>query len=192
MNFGISGRVVLFAAVFAYLCGCGPKPHFSQDGTTYINRDFKCSLSLPGIKGWTYVYPDYTKDDRPDDIIFEAEHYGRLINVFLTAQKINSGLEDFLILIKMSENLTESSSFREEETVRINVNGVEGIRYIYSAQSEDPGGDGSRYIFINNLFKYREFNYNLIVATLYNEYGRKKELMDKIADGFGVLRNTGE
>jgi hypothetical protein len=156
---------------------------FEDKNLLFSSAEFRCSLQLPKVDGWRH------EENRKEngDIIFEIYNPSKILYVFLAAESLNSSLEDYFLLVKMSNKFDQREDYRFFGKSNETINEREALRFVYSAQiaTDDIGKDDFTYTTV--LFKNGPLNYRLMVYTLTDAFERKKEMIDEIVHGFRIM-----
>ncbi len=167
------------------------KKMFDPASCTYTNGATGFSLTLPCEKGWLVTPLSLKGEDR--HMLLSAMHQGKLIDLVVTCEPINSDLEDYLFMVKnqmirkQQSDPNQAWNYRELESAPVIINGSDAIKYIYEADLQSQVYGCRTYVFVNALFKNREFNYRLLVYTPAEVYSRKAAYIEQIVNGFRIL-----
>lgn len=153
---------------------------YNEDTYTFKEPDCYYELKLPSLPGWEIP----TEKNPEKDIIFEARNTGKILYVFLAAESLNSDIEDYFLLLKLSNKLEQQEGYRLLEKSIEKVNGEPCLQFVYSAEISDNEIGTQNFTYTNALFKKHGINYRLMVYTLTDAYQRKKELINSIIHGF--------
>ncbi len=190
-------------------------PPVKDDKLTYVNKGGHISLELPKIKGWTTGVPS---EDFARNIVFGAVHVGKIINLILSIEPLNSDLEDYYILVKKANDFEKRSGFKKMALDTFTLNGEKALKFTYMANvvsidsallnlydslANDSTSDSlveedtttypspykfTAYVYTNIFMKYDEFNYWLEVSTLEEGYDRRKPFIDELIKGLKILK----
>jgi len=135
---------------------------------------------LPEISGWINT----PRKIRDGDIIFEARNPGKIIYLFLSVETLNSDLEDYYLLLKVANKLDAHEGFRHYGKSLEVINDEKTLKYVYSVLINDPKVGQLDVTYTNYLFKKYEMNYRLVIYTLSENYEKKRNIIEGIANGF--------
>lgn len=177
------------------LClGCaGPKKGVLMDyGLTFESREKHVRLALPRMPGWDTTIPG-KESALASCVVFGAVHAGKLTNVLLSVEPINSDLEDYFLIINEENGLDRRPGYIDMGMEKISLNGTEALKFTYAADVDLAGGQGDSldlktFVYTNILAKHEEFNYWLEVSVRSEVYETKKKLVEDIINRFEVLK----
>jgi hypothetical protein len=174
------GAVLL--GLFAVACTQGlATGKFDSKSNLFRSNKYHCELQLPAGDSWKTIAQNQK------DIIFEAYNTPKIIYVFIAAESLNTELEDYFLLLKMSNKFDQREGYQFIGKTMEKVNGEEGLRFIYSAEIADEQIGKQQFTYDNVLFKSRGMNYRLIIYTLSDAYERKREYINQIIQGFKFI-----
>lgn len=164
-------------------CSSGKYLGFYNEKThTFRSEEYSCEIKLPGDEGWNVAL----KKVPEGDFFFEAYRPGKIITVLAAAETLNSDLEDYFILLKLTNKIEqlEGYKFVGKRTQKINNNPA--VVFIYSATIDDQEIGKQEFTYTNALLKKGKINYRLIVYTLTEAYERKIDYINEILNGFKI------
>lgn len=160
---------------------------------TFYDTVSRVVLRLPTITGWETQLPDSATHGR---VAFLAMHLGKLVNLALTLEPLNSDPQDYFILVNEANRFETRPGYAPIARDTIRLNGKPAIRYAYRADVELPPADTLTdtlprirpYVFTNVFYKHRDRNLWLEINTLAETYDRKISFIDSIVNGIDTLR----
>jgi len=191
----IPSKALFPLSVFLFLCaGCaGTEKGVLQDlGLTYESRARHVRLALPRMAGWETSLMG-RDSPLPKSVVFGAVHQGKLVNVILSVEPLNSDLEDYLLIIREANEFDKRPGYQDMGRGDITLNGQPAVKFVYRADVDMAGGKGDSldlktYVYTNVLMKYNEFNVWLEISTRGEAYERKGKLIEDIYEGLEVLK----
>lgn len=153
----------------------------------YSNKDLKIKFCLPQKHGWDI---DSHKIESDNNIIFEAVNVAKLIDISLSAEDINSSIEDYYLLIRNINNFDINGNLIFKE--KIKVNNINAIKFIYKTDiiTNQEKNVIRPYIITNIIFKNENYNFWLEIATMKEAYERKKNYIENIINGIRFFRGN--
>jgi len=182
---GSLALVTAWGILLLAFLNCSPKGAGVYDAkqSQFRSARYKCQLNLPASERWQAQ----ACADAQSGIIFEASNPSGLLYLFVAAETLNSNLEDYYLLLKVSNRLEQKPGYeyygRSSETLQ----GTPALRFIYASDVEDSAIGRQRFVYVNVLLKNGKTNYRLIVYTLHEAYERKKDLIEQVVKGFRFL-----
>jgi hypothetical protein len=212
----IKNPVFVLLAVLAISCSSTRQagPILENDNLTYLDRANCIELKLPRVKGWTAGIP--SREELARNIVYGAVHVGKILNLVLSVEALNSDLEDYLILLKRANSFDKRPGYKLGSLDSFMLNGQRALRFVYTADvitldssllydddtlAGDSTGDSladedstdtlspilrTPYVYTNVFMKHREFNYWLEISTLEEGYERRKPFIDEVVQGLRV------
>jgi hypothetical protein len=189
-------------------------PLLENDNLTYVNKTSHITLTLPRVKGWNAGIPS---EGLARNIVYGAIHVGKILNLVLSVEPLNSDLEDYYILIKRANDFEKRSGFQKIALDTFTLNGRKAMRFIYKADvvtidssllyendtlANDSTADSSAasdstdslspyiytpYVYTNIFMKYDEFDYWLEISSLEEGYERRKPFIEEVMKGLTVI-----
>jgi hypothetical protein len=190
-------KLLILVLVLLSLLGCSSHNSklldlYNPETCTYTNKDMGFTFTLPCERGWIVTPLDLKGEE--SHMLLTAIHQGKLVDVIVTCEPINADLEDYLFLIKSqlkkkySNDPSQSWSYQEIEVTPVQVNEIDAIKYVYESNLNTKEFGRKLYVFVNILVKNREFNYRLLIYTPAEAYTRKVKYIDKVINGFNVIK----
>ena len=174
---------LLFAFTALTCAPMGGRDLYDSQSCRFRSEKNRCELTLPSGDQWQGRAPG----DASTGIIFEASNPSKLLYLFFAAETLNSDLEDYYLLLKMSNRLDQKPAYEFFGQSTESVQGVEALRFVYAADVDDTSIGRQRFVYVNVLFKKGKMNYRLIVYTLQEAYDRKKDLIEQVVQGVRFL-----
>lgn len=167
----------------AFLCApVATRDLFDASSCRFRSERHGCEITLPADQ-----WQGHSNDDSKTGIIFEASAPSKLVYLFFAAETLNSDLEDYYLLLKISNRLDQKPSYEFFGQSIETVQGERALRFVYAADVDDASIGRQRFVYVNVLFKKGKTNYRLIVYTLQEAYDRKKEMIEQIIQGVRLL-----
>lgn len=174
----------LLTALTALACApMGGGDLYDHEARRFRSEKNHCELTLPSGDQWQ----GRAARDISTGIIFEASNPSKLLYLFFAAETLNSDLEDYYLLLKVSNRLEEKPSYEFFGQSTESIQGVRALRFVYAADVDDAGIGRQRFVYVNVLYKKGKRNYRLIVYTLQEAYDRRKDLIEQVIKGVRFL-----
>jgi hypothetical protein len=131
----IAFRLLLPLAAVLFLSSCASTrrataPQLKDDNLTYVNKISRIELRLPRIRGWTAGIPE---KDLARNIVYGAIHMGKILNLVLSVEPLNSDLEDYFILIRRANDFEGRPGYQKMALDTFTLSGQKALRYVYKA-----------------------------------------------------------
>jgi hypothetical protein len=191
-------------------------PLLKDDNLTYTDKANHIELKLPRVKGWNAGIP--SKDELARNIVYGAVHVGKILNLVLSVEALNSDIEDYVILIKRANSFEKRPGYKLMALDSFVLNGRKAMRFVYKADvlsidssmlydDDTLAGDSTAdslaaadstdtlspiihtpYVYTNIFTQYNEFDFWLEVSTLEEGYERRKPFIEDVVKGLGVIK----
>ena len=209
-------KILLVALLLLAACSSTRQagPLLKDDNLTFTDKADHIELKLPRVKGWNAGIP--SKDELARNIVYGAVHVGKILNLVLSVEALNSDLEDYYILIKKENTFEKRPGYKLLALDSFTLNGRKAMRFVYKADvlsldssilyddtsSSDSTGDSlaaadstdtlspiihTPYVYTNIFAKHNEFDFWLEVSTLEEGYERRKPFIEDVVKGLKVL-----
>lgn len=174
--------ILALFAVIAFSCS-SHKPvadfSFHEEKNRFRSDRYGCEMQLPMPEEWNTE----PVSEEQSDIVFHASHPGKILYVFLAAESLNSDLEDYFLLLKVSNQLDRREGYELHGKRLEQVNGEPALRFVYTAEIEDPELGATRFTYVNVLFRRGPVNFRLMVYTLTEAFERKRDFIEQVIRG---------
>jgi hypothetical protein len=159
---------------------------------TFIDTVSRIRLRLPAVTGW-----ETQRSDTPgvSKVAFMAMHLGKLVNLALSLEPLNSEPRDYFILVSEANRFETRPGFAKLSQDTLRLHGKPAVRFVYRSNVELPPSEGEgdtlprirSYVFTNVFFQNRDHDAWLEINTLGEAYDRKVAFIDSIVNGLDTL-----
>ncbi len=178
-------KLIYFLPIFFTLFFCAGNKYKEipvNNSNKYISKEYNFEIELPGESKWK------VKEEKVGDIVFEADNIGKILYVFVAVESLNSDIEDYYLLLKLSNKLDQQKGVNLiGENIGI-LNGEKYLKFVYTADIEDEKIGLRNFTYTNVLLKKFGLNYRLMIYTLTDGFERKKELINDIIERFRFIK----
>ncbi|OGS36899.1 MAG: hypothetical protein A2293_13410 [Elusimicrobia bacterium RIFOXYB2_FULL_49_7] len=170
--------------------GCAaPKPNYlSGNGLIYQNDSTGIRLALPKMPGWQTTLRE--KDSPlPESVVFGGVHGGKLINVLLSVEAMNSDLVDYMLIIREANTFMTRPGYEDLGESDTTLQGQPAHLFRYQADVEVYGDSTEyhTYIYTNVLLKHEEYNIWLEISVRREAYDRRLLMIQEVLQGMTLF-----
>ncbi|MFH0919447.1 MAG: hypothetical protein V1913_03730 [Fibrobacterota bacterium] len=159
---------------------------------TFTDTASRIVLRLPPVPGWETQIPDTPNVTK---VAFIAMHLGKLVNLALSIEPLNSDPQDYFILVNEANQFASRPGYAAVSKDTLRLHGRPVVKYVYRADIELPPADTLAdtlprirpYVFTNIFYKHRAHSVWLEMNTLGEAYDRKTAFIDSIVNGLDTL-----
>ena len=159
---------------------------------TFIDPVSRTVLRLPPVTGWETQRPDTASHAKA---AFMAMHLGKLVNLALSIESLNSDPRDYFILVNEANRFETRPGYAAVSKDTLRLRGLPAIKYVYRADVELPPMEEDNdtlpriksYVFTNVFLQYRDHDVWLEINTLGEAYDRKTAFIDSLDRTHGFI-----